>query len=287
MTQQKAERYLVAVSGGVDSVVLLDMLAKSVPASRLFVAHFDHGTRGDSAADARFVRQLALHYSLPFFTTREELGSGVSEDRARTRRYLFLRSTAKKLDATLVTAHHADDCIESIIINMQRGTGWRGLAVLAAPDIKRPLIATSKKELYAYALQHKLEWVEDATNATDYYLRNRVRRQMGQLKNVQKQAVLRLWSEQKALKQAIDKEASRFVSATNSYDRYFFIMLPQQVAAELFRAAVKQKTGTSPTLPQTRRALIAIRVAKPGAAHEVGAMVTLRFKKRFFVVETP
>ena len=85
--------YIVAVSGGVDSVVLLDMLAKKGE-HELVVAHFDHGIRPESDADARFVWALAQCYGLPCEVRREELGAGASEELARARRYAFLRDIA-------------------------------------------------------------------------------------------------------------------------------------------------------------------------------------------------
>src|SRR3989344_5293986 len=114
--------YIVAVSGGVDSVVLLDMLIKQKE-HNLVVAHFDHGIRVDSDADARFVWELAKKYELSFEVRREELGDAASENTARSHRYAFLRDIAKKYSATIVTAHHADDVVETIAINLTRGTG--------------------------------------------------------------------------------------------------------------------------------------------------------------------
>ena len=101
---------VVAVSGGVDSVVLLDMLADE--GVNIVVAHFDHGIRPDSAADAWFVKALAARYGVEYIGKREELGADASEELARERRYAFLHEVAQKHHAKLVTAHHLDDLIE-------------------------------------------------------------------------------------------------------------------------------------------------------------------------------
>src|SRR5690606_16183672 len=108
-------KYLVAVSGGIDSVVLLDKLA-SEGTHELVVAHFDHGIRKESFLDAQFVERLSKKYGVPFETRREELGKYASEELARERRYAFLREMAAKHDATIVTAHHMNDIAETIAI---------------------------------------------------------------------------------------------------------------------------------------------------------------------------
>ena len=161
------QKLVLAVSGGVDSVVLLDVLSKMSKLS-LVVAHFDHGIRDDSAKDAVFVGELSKNYGLPFETKREELGKNVSEEKARVRRYKFLREVAEKYNAKLVTAQHSDDAIETIAINLSRGTGWRGLAAMDS-DIVRPLINMTKAEIISYAKKNHLSWREDATNASDDY----------------------------------------------------------------------------------------------------------------------
>ncbi len=117
------KKYLVAVSGGVDSVVLLHQLVHAAEHTVL-VAHVDHGIRGEaSAADARFVRALAESYNLPYYQTELKLAPTASEDQARQQRYNFLLTCAAQLNARLVTAHHRDDMIGSMAINVHRGTG--------------------------------------------------------------------------------------------------------------------------------------------------------------------
>lgn len=279
-------RYLVAVSGGIDSVVLLDQLVAE-GAHELVVAHFDHGIREDSADDARFVEGLAAQYGLSFVVRREELGRGASEELARRRRYGFLREMAQEHEAVIVTAHHADDVIETIAINIKRGTGWRGVAVMQTSGIVRPLLAMTKAEVRAYALEHQLEWVEDSTNASDKYLRNRLRHLFeSQLTLAQKQSLLDVWQKQLELKTAIDDELAIF-ARQDEYSRYQLSFADDKSALELLRAAVVVKAGVSPTRPQLERAILAVKTARPHSTFEIGAGVKLLFSVRSFVVETP
>lgn len=272
-------RYVVAVSGGVDSVVLLHMLQQAAVGD-IIVAHFDHGIRHDSAMDADFVGQLAARHNVIFETRREELGEQASEDAARIRRYLFLREVAERHNARIITAHHADDVIETVAINMTRGTGWRGLSVMDS-DVIRPLLDMSKAEIMAYAAAYKLEWRDDSTNASNAYLRNRIRRRSMPLHDDIKRQLLGLRAHQVEAKRQIDQEVERLIGAGPEYSRYFFTHVPQTVALECLRAATRAKL----TRPQLVRALIAIKTAKSGALYVAGSGITLRFTSRNFTVQ--
>lgn len=278
-------KYLVAVSGGVDSVVLLDLLARQTE-HELIVAHFDHGIRPDSVDDARFVEGLAGKYHLPFVTRREELGAKTGEETARARRYAFLRGEAQACGAVIVTAHHQDDLIETIAINFIRGTGWRGLDVLSAADVVRPLLTMTKADIKQYALEKRLEWVEDSTNASPTYLRNRIRRRLPRLGAKQREELVSLWRPQRELRREIETEAHRLVSKGN-YERYLFIQNDEVVGIELLRAVFAKENIVSPTRLQLGRALLAIRVARGGVTFEVGNGVSLRFTTRAFIVMAP
>ncbi len=272
------KNYLVAVSGGVDSVVLLDMLSRSE--RRVIVAHVDHGIRDDSAADARFVEALAKSYKLPFVSKRFELGPDASEERARDARYFFLFEQASKFNAQLVTAHHKDDMIETIALNLQRGTGWRGLAVLNRADIDRPLLTFSKPALIEYATQHRLEWVEDSTNQTDAYTRNQLRRSIYRSLTrdaTEELAVLR--ARQLQLARDIDRETHRHIERYQG-DRHFLTVLDEPEAIELLGAFVASVCGTRPPRPQLRRALLAVKTAKAGTSHDIGNGVKMHFTTR-------
>lgn len=278
-------RYVVAVSGGVDSVVLLDVLVKRTkPTDTIVIAHFDHGIRQGSANDAAFVRDLADFYKLPFEMKREELGLDASEELARDRRYAFLYEVAKKHKAVIVTAHHADDIIETIAINLTRGTGWRGLAVLDNPDIYRPILGRSKAEIIKYAKKHSLQWREDPTNQDTKYLRNDLRQKLVKL-DQQSHDLLRLYRKRQVfLRKEVDNESLRIIGAS-PYSRHLLITVPEYVAMELLRAILERETGGSPTRPQLRRAIHAVKVMHARKTYEVAAGTSLRFTKKHFVVE--
>lgn len=277
-------RCVVAVSGGVDSVVLLDVLARH-SSHELIVAHFDHGVRKDSAADSRFVEGLARKYGVTFEGAREELGQVASEALARDRRYAFLRGVAKKYEAHIVTAHHGDDVVETIAINLIRGSGWRGLAVMDAGDVSRPLLSMRKQDIYDYALKHSLEWVEDATNYSDRYLRNQVRRRLGSFDDQNKDELRRLRTKQVAVKRAIDHEARRVlgIREKTAVARHLFIMIEEREASELLRHVFMEK-GISLTRPQRLYVLHMIKVAKAGKTCQPSGEVSVTFTERTFIV---
>jgi len=269
-------KYIVAVSGGVDSVALLHMLVKTSK-HELIVAHFDHGIRDDSADDAQFVSELAKKHSLQYFVKREELGKEASEALARERRYAFLRELAQVHDARIVTAHHLDDFVETVAINLKRGTGWRGLAVFDS-DVLRPLVDTSKQQLVNYAKDHHLEWREDSTNASDVYLRNRIRRKTADISYDTKRQLRALHVQQKHLKSEIKKETLQLIGKGPDYSRYLLAYIPQSVALECLQFI----TGGMLTRPQLMRCLMAIKTASAGSVYEAGSGVKLRFSTRHF-----
>lgn len=271
-------KYVVAVSGGVDSMVLLDMLVQEGE-HELIVAHFDHGIREDSHFDAALVKETAERYGLLFEHTREELGAGTSEEHARSRRYAFLRSIAKKHNARIVTAHHSDDLVETVAINVARGTGWRGLAVLAS-DIHRPLLHMNKQSLLEYAQTHGINWREDSTNSSDMYLRNRLRKRMHVVSDDEKRQLHALHAQQKELRNHIDDEVARLVGGGPEYSRYFFTHIPEKAAIECLRRVTHAKL----TRPQLRRLLHAVKVAQAGSTFQAGNGIQVKFSPRHFIL---
>lgn len=174
-------KVLVAVSGGIDSVVLLDRVIRN--GMEVGVAHVHHGLRPESDEEYEFVRRLADKYDVPFHGKRLAFPNGGSQASYRTARYAFFEQVMQKFDYTqLMTAHHADDQLETVLIQLQRNvvevTGIPERRPFAGGELVRPLLSEPKRELIAYANRHRLEWREDASNAEADYLRNKLRHQL-------------------------------------------------------------------------------------------------------------
>jgi tRNA(Ile)-lysidine synthase len=175
---------LVAVSGGVDSVVLLHLLQGLAPGAglRLAAAHLDHGLRGaESAADAAFVVALCERLNVPLLAARRTVHRRPGESlqaAARRVRYRFLRAAVRRSGARAVaTAHHADDLAETVLMRLLAGAGSAGLAAMARPrpGLLRPLLDHPKGDLIAYAEARSLTFREDGSNRDPKYARNRLR----------------------------------------------------------------------------------------------------------------
>jgi tRNA(Ile)-lysidine synthase len=238
----KPGKYVVAVSGGVDSVVLLDLLVKTKDL-QVVVAHFDHGIREISGADRKFVEDLAKAYGLEFFYEEGNLGPEASEALAREKRYEFLEKVRDKTQAdAIVTAHHEDDIIETIAINILRGTGRKGLASLASGKVlTRPLLKFSKSEIIDYARQHGLKWREDETNADEKYPRNYVRRVFRELPGKDKQDLLRIYRQARERNEEIDMLAAGLLGENREIPRRLFNSLDHKVACELMAVWLRKE----------------------------------------------
>jgi len=293
--QQNVLTYIVAVSGGVDSSVLLHQLvshdqsvAKEIPTDSVFiVAHVNHGIRGVSAsADQEFVRALASTYGLDFETCELHLGGDASEEQARRERYTFLDSLVKKYSANgIILAHHSDDILETAVINFIRGTGRRGLSSLSSTKQRtRPLLHMTKNEIIAYATKHNLTWVEDETNENHKYLRNRVRSKLNTLSTDQKQEFATHLQKIRHTNTVLDIEIAKLLQFKLKdkfiMSRSWFVKLPHDLACEIMHA-VLGKIGTRELDRQlVEKLVIALKVAKPGTKVDVDKNVVALLTKR-------
>ncbi len=266
-------------------MVLLDMVATNAGGFRdrhfagagwpndFVVAHYDHGIRGiESQEDAGFVRDKCRQYGVKLILGRGELSPHTGEEVARQARYGFLCQAAKKEsenggeEAYIVTAHHQDDLLETIVMNSIRGTGWRGLAPMSRTDVVRPLIDMTKADIVRYALEHDLDWREDKTNDSPEYWRNRLRAQVIGRLLTERNNMLALCHRQRRLRFEIDNEVTRYIKQrVDCVDnrpvmyRYDLIMLPADVAIEILRRLTKGWL----TRPQLGQLLLFIKVGKP------------------------
>ena len=261
---------VLAVSGGIDSVVMLHIFRND---SGVVVAHYNHGIRPNSADDQAFVKRLTQKYKLPFETTDGNLGPNTSEAAAREARYQFFEAICKKHGGRLHVAHHLDDVYESIAINVLRGTGWRGLAPLRNPNVERPLLGWRKSDIYRYATEHQLNFRQDQTNNEDIYLRNRVRVALLRASDVQKEQLRQLYERQCQISSEVQKILDRFVSEQGrSISR---------VLRELLSI-----NGISQTRPQLHRALSAIKNYLPGKQFPLNKNKYIRVSKYHFSIKS-
>ncbi|HLN96120.1 MAG TPA: tRNA lysidine(34) synthetase TilS [Flavobacterium sp.] len=179
----EGKRLLLAVSGGVDSMVMATVCKES--GLDLGIAHCNFSLRGtESEADAAFVRTFAKDRQLPFYLQRFDTKAFASDYglstqvAARQLRYdWFAELAAREGYDYILTAHHADDNLETFLIHLTRGTGLDGLTGIPAQNgnIIRPMLPFSREDIEAFAREHNVNWREDASNAADVYLRNTIR----------------------------------------------------------------------------------------------------------------
>ena len=297
-----AGKVIVAVSGGVDSIVLLDLLCTTRDAHRLdlVVAHVDHGILAESGALARQVERLARGGGLPFEGVALALGPLASETRARAARYRALREIARHHAARyILTAHHLDDQRETVLMRFLCGSGPSGLAGMRRKtrDLARPLLSFSHRTLVAYARARGLKWSDDPSNIDPRHLRSwirhevmprleerlpslgrnldRTRRQAG----IQRRALrelLRHWPEL-----SYRTEAGRGSIAEDALRR-----LPFSLQVTLVQTLL-QAAGGPAGVTRVRRALAALASGRSGLTADLGAGWRLELAFARLVVVPP
>jgi tRNA(Ile)-lysidine synthase len=178
-------RVAVGLSGGIDSVVLLHLLARSRPGS-LSAVHVHHGLSPNADAWARHCRSLCRRLGVPLTVRRVKVFRKKHGLEAAAREARF--AVFEKMDCdALALAHNLDDQAETVLMNLLRGAGPRGAAAMRAKsvfrgkELLRPLLGTPREAIEAYARGHGLEWIEDESNADETLTRNFVRRRLGPL----------------------------------------------------------------------------------------------------------
>lgn len=179
----KSAYVLAAVSGGKDSVTMCELL--HLAGINFGIAHCNFQLRGiDSDLDEEFVRKLATHYKVPFFSQRFETETFAKDNRisiqmaARDLRYAWFRKLASENGfESIATAHHLNDVFETILLNLTRGTGFAGLQGIQPRngEIIRPLLFCQREDIDRFVQENNLQWREDISNASTKYYRNLIR----------------------------------------------------------------------------------------------------------------
>lgn len=284
-------RYVIAVSGGVDSMVLLDLVAQQ-PNLQLIVAHFDHGVRTDSVEDRKLVQVAAEGYGLAFVYEEGHLQPNVSEDVARHARYTFLHKVRQEQGAqAIIMAHHQGDVIETMLLNLIRGTGRRGLSSLrSTSEIVRPLLDNTKNELQQYAQERGITWHEDSTNNDMRYLRNYLRRHVVPcLSSTEYNELLRIYQRSGILNTLINEQVTMLLANAvvegKAISRNWFIMLPHAIAQEVMVAHLRQQAVKNIDKRLILRLVTAVKTARPHTFYDIDAAQILEVSKKTFQIK--
>ena len=187
----QGKKLLLAVSGGLDSMVLVHLFQQLN--YEIVVLHCNFQLRGlESFEDQQFIQEYSNTNAIPFVFTQFDTEAFAADCKvsiqvaARELRYSwFYEQLAIQKGDFILTAHHADDNLETFLINLSRGTGLEGLTGIPAQNEKviRPLLSFSRQQMEEYASVNKLKWREDSSNASDKYLRNKIRHHLVPLLN--------------------------------------------------------------------------------------------------------
>lgn len=293
----RGERVLVALSGGVDSSVLLHALAQLADerALELAAGHVNHALRGAEAdADEAAAADLAKRLGIPFAVRRvapralrERAGPSRSrptlQEAARKLRHAALRELAEELScARVALAHNLDDQAETVLMRLFRGASPAGLGGMAERSddgrVVRPLLGVARSEIERYARGRGLSWREDASNRDPHYARGRLRasglaalasemnpawlRAIGQLAEAQRK-------ESAWIDEQVGREAQRWLRAEGDariVSRAGFAALPEPIARRLLRSAIRSLGGARDvSRAQLERSAAFLRSARPGA----------------------
>ncbi len=290
-------RYAVAVSGGADSVALLHLVRRHRPEVRVHVVHLDHQTRGAaSTGDATFVRALSGRLNMPCTIalrdgiehSMPDLPANPSARYRRVRLELFRRIIREHGLEGVMLAHHADDQAETILHRLLRGSSFAGLGGMAQESrlagirMLRPLLTVRAIALRNFLRESHEPWREDASNASDDYFRNRLRRLLATNEDITA-ALLQLGEACRGLREWVRRAAPEL---PESFSAAALADLPAILASESARRwLLARGAAADHVTPPVIQRLIAMATdaAAPARQHFPGRLLVRRRNRRLFV----
>ncbi len=243
---------LVAVSGGPDSMALLDVLGRIAKKRelRLYACGVDHGLRAAAASELALAEALAARWGVPFCVERVTVDASRNvQENARNARYAALRRVARESGSDfIVTAHHADDRAETVLGRLLRGAGPRGLAVLPARagDLVRPLIRARRKDVLLHVERHRLVCADDPSNVDRRFLRTRIRHEVLPLLEALSPEVVRHLT---ALADQLGQGTSADAGAALEDESGELVLLNREQAAQLEKARTNPRRARHLSVP--------------------------------------
>lgn len=269
---------ICAVSGGADSMALLFAmyLLRDKLGIQVAAAHFNHGLRGEeSDGDEAFVREFCGRYDIPLFVGSAAVTAGKKglEAAARDARYGFFR----KLSGKIATAHTADDNAETVLLHMVRGTGLKGLGAIAPvrDDLIRPMLTVTRQQVLDFLREYHIPHREDSSNATDQFLRNRLRRHVMPLLTAENPRLAENLSAM-ALRLRQDEAALDAMAQDVPMDTEALKVLPPAIRSRALERFLKDNGVKEPEAEHIALAEALVFSEKPSAQVQLPGGVTLR-----------
>lgn len=259
---KKNDTIVAGISGGPDSIFMMQILEKfqKVTPIKIIAAHVNHLVRKESSDDEAFVKTIiklsknpkillsVLKRDIPLLSKKTKTGI---EETGRKVRYDFFKKLAKKYKAKFViTAHHADDNLETIIMNFARGAGAQGLAGMKEIDanILRPLLSISKKQIISYLKLHKIKFLNDASNNSLIYNRNFVRHkiipQLQKLNPSIAETIAKNATNLREINEFLKNEAKKWIKK-NKLNAKSFRLLQSPIQKAVIRQIYETQTGST------------------------------------------
>ncbi len=294
-----SQKLLVALSGGVDSVVLLDLLCKIHHKSTLRAIYIHHGLSKNADDWADFCQQLCDQYGIELIIKKVTVNAQKNiENSARTARYQATRETILS-DEMLVTAHHLDDQTETFFLALKRGSGLNGLSAMQQIShshgfaLLRPLLAFSKQNITAYAKQNQLKWIEDESNQNTHFDRNFLRQDILPLLNQRWQHFAKMVArsakhcenQQLLLAELLNDELYKWADfAKKSLNITVFSQFSPLKQQQLLRLWLEKCGGVTPTMAQLDQLLNFIDVKNDKNPQlKLGEHIIRRYQSQLFI----